>query len=222
MRADTRHQFDITLERFELAGGDVRLQGRHRGLEIIGLGRRFCHVVGAQPVIGLLLLRAHHGVGKHQLAVSDQPADVVGVHVGDVDFIDLLGRIAGRLQVGGEFAKVRSEVAGRASVDQHQLAASIDQEGIERGFQRRRHKIFLQGGRDLGLADALQQGVDWQRGAAIVDGGDFKVAQHHAVVGGGVGLDERRGGEGGRAGDGHRGGGDGRKCETFHNFSSCW
>ena len=52
----------------------------------------------AQPQIGVSLVDMDDGVGKGCELTFEQAADVVGVHVGDKDVVDLVGTIAGGFQ----------------------------------------------------------------------------------------------------------------------------
>jgi hypothetical protein len=98
--SDAGREFDVAFERLEFSGGDVRIQHIHRGLvtllAILGCG---IHVWLAQPEVGLLPCVAHDRVRIGRPAVRQQPANVIPVHVSDVDFVNLLGAIPGCLEI---------------------------------------------------------------------------------------------------------------------------
>ena len=61
---------------------------------------------------------------------------MVRVHVRDVDFVDLLGLVTGRFQVGQHLAQRGAEQRAGAGIDQDQLGAGIDQVSVVGRFQR--------------------------------------------------------------------------------------
>lgn len=68
----------------------------------------------------------HIGLGEGGLAVGiGQAAHVVAVEVGDELAVDLLGGLAGGLEVGNDVAYRRAEQLAGAGVDQHQLAPPL-------------------------------------------------------------------------------------------------
>ena len=129
-----------------------------------------------------MLVSAHGGVGECELVVVHQAAHVVGVHMGDVDLVDLLGLVAGSLQVGDQVAQRRAKQLGCAGVNQHQLGAGVDQVAVNGGFQWGRHKRVVERFFNLGWRGVGQQLVHRQVDCAIRQGRDFKVAQHRAKV----------------------------------------
>ena len=81
------------------------------------VGRRLVQVLLAQPVISVVLVGPHDRVREAALVARHQATDMVAVHVGDADLIDLFGRVTGGFQVGGQPAEGRAEQAGGAGVD---------------------------------------------------------------------------------------------------------
>ena len=151
------------------------------------------------------------GVRKGDLAVGDQAADVVAVHVRDQHRIDLLRLVAGGGEVGEQVAERRPEQLGRAGVDQHQLVAGVHQIGVDRGRHRFRLERALQQALDLlgrGVGEELAR---MQVEDAVAERGDLEIAEHHPVEAGRLGLDLRRararpGGEKESAEEGGQGG----------------
>ena len=93
---------------------------------LAGLGQ----ILLAEPEVGVAFARAHDGIGKGQLVARHQPADVVGVHVGDVNLIDLRWRVACGLDAVLQVAKGGAKQPGGTGVDQDQLVAGVDQAGV--------------------------------------------------------------------------------------------
>ena len=101
---------------------------------------RLAHVLSAPPEIELR--RAEHvtRLGKHRLAALGQPADVVGMAVGDHDHVDVLSLVAGLRQPRGQMALghpaaqllVLAAQGAVAGVEQHQLLA-----GVHKGWNER-------------------------------------------------------------------------------------
>jgi hypothetical protein len=148
----------------------------------------------AEPVAGVGAVGAHHRIGKDHGAVAGEAADMVRMHVGQVDLIDLGGLIAGGLQVLGKPAQRRAEQAGGARIYQHQLVAGIDQVGIDRSVNRTGQAGPDQRPVDPGRRGIGQQLVDRQRHGPVRQRGDFKVAEHHAVIARRLGPDHGGGG----------------------------
>ena len=61
---------------------------------------------------------------------------MIGVHMGDVNFINLLGLITGCFQIGDQIPKGGAKQAGCAGINQYQLVAGIDEVAIDGCFQR--------------------------------------------------------------------------------------
>ena len=117
---------------------------------------------------------------------------MVRVHVGDVDLVYLLGLVACSLQIRKQITQGGAEQARCAGVHQHQLAAGVDQVGVDRGF----HHLFEETALErlcnfLGrlVVHQLEHG---QLDGAVGDSGDFKVTDHHPVKPGRLGLDHGR------------------------------
>ena len=206
-RLDAGHELGAAVEGLELACRHIGVQRGLRALEeALRVGRGLLEVRGAEPEIGVVLVGAHHRIREHRLVARHQAADVVGVHVGDVDLVDLLRLVAGRFQARQQVAERRAEQAGGAGVDQHQLRAGVDEVAVDRGLDRRLQEAAREPFADLRRAGVGQQLVDRQRDRAVGQRGDFEVTQHHPVVAG-LGLDlwrrgVRRAEQESRAGDG--------------------
>ncbi len=83
-----------------------------------------------------------------------QAAEMVRVHVGQVDLIHLLRLVTRRAQVIRQLAQAVAQQLAGAAVDHHQLIAGIDQIGIDRGDHRQALMPLGQPGGDL-----LRRGV---------------------------------------------------------------
>ena len=90
-----------------------------KSLASFGAASRFAWL---EPVVGVALVGAHDRVRERELVAGHEPADVVAVHVRDVDLVDLLRLVAGRLEIVDEVAERRAEQIAGAGVDQDQLA----------------------------------------------------------------------------------------------------
>jgi hypothetical protein len=120
---------------------------------------------------------------------------VVSVQVGDVDLVHLLRRVAGSLQARQQLAGGRPPQCTGTGIDQHQFAARVDQEGVDRGLGREADVLVLERRLDP-FRLRMQDLVDRQGDGAIAQGRDFEVAQHEAVVAGVLGLEHGSGGVG--------------------------
>ena len=67
------------------------------------------HFFGTEPEVRVSLVNAQDRIREGQCAVGHQAADVVCVHVGNVDLIDLLWLIAGGFQIGQQVAQCGAE-----------------------------------------------------------------------------------------------------------------
>ena len=105
------------------------------------------------------------------------------MHVGQQHRVDLLGPVAGGLQVVLDAAQRRTEAGGGTGIDQHQLLPGMDQEGIDRGLHARRglQEHACQQRLDLVGGQPLEQ-PRRQRHDAIEQRGDLEVAEGGAVV----------------------------------------
>ncbi len=224
MGLHARHQFRITDDGHEFVGLHIGPQRAHGPLEeSFLLGRRPLHIGLAKPVIGIGLASPHDGVGEDPLAGRHQAAHVVGMQMGDVDFIDLLRLVAGRLQVGQQLAQGGAKQAGRAHVHQHQFRARIDQVGIDGRFQRA--VLERLGQRLVGFVlGHLEQGVHRQVEGTVVEDRYLEIAQHRAIkargleFGHGRGRQRRCGAENGGHGRGDGGHGRGGAFRRHHMF----
>jgi len=145
------------------------------------------------------------------------PVGVVGMQMRHEDDIDAGGIDAG----GGEIAQRAADRtlarleggAAEAAVDQHQLAAGIDELRVER---HRHHALGHVGGRRsgerLGLRHVAHEGVGQrERAGAVVDRGAFEAADLVTIKTGRLRAGRRRGGLSSRRCErGQRGGGAGR------------
>lgn len=66
-----------------------------------------------------MLVGPHDGIWESQLVARHQPAEMIGMHVGEVDLVDLLRLISRRQEVGQKLAQGRTEQRTRAGVDQY-------------------------------------------------------------------------------------------------------
>nr|GEU28259.1 hypothetical protein [Tanacetum cinerariifolium] len=194
-RVDPRFQLAELPIRFVALGGLVRRHGGPGGVEKRGqeIGRAGL-VGGREPVIGLGLRQAQHGVGKRGLTLRHDAARVVLVQVGEQHFVDLFRPVAGSAQVGHQLVAACAVQHAGTGIDQDQLFAGVDQERVDGALHGRGQvgpvEVLRDGlGRDMG-----HHGVDGKGMAAVGQRGDFEVAQHGAVVAGRLGLDHGRGG----------------------------
>ncbi|MCY1519124.1 hypothetical protein D9M68_538630 [compost metagenome] len=166
----------------------------------------------AEPVVGVGLVDMDRRVGKGRLSVHGEAAGMVAVQVGQQHGIDLFGRIARRAQVVADAPKRGAEACRRAGIDQHQAAAGIDEVGVDRGLHARRRLDEHPCQQALHLARAgVLEDLRVEVDVAVVQRGDFQLADHHAVVARHLRLLLRRGGMGGadrgrQHGGSHRGG----------------
>ena len=103
---------------------------------------------------------------------------MVAVQVGNEHGVDLLRGVAGGLQVVDDVAEAWPEQLGGTGIDQHQLAAGVDQVGVDGGlhlgaFQELAGKQAL----DVALGDAFEQ-LFVEIDGAVVEGSDFETAKH--------------------------------------------
>ncbi|MNT44203.1 hypothetical protein D3C72_1807200 [compost metagenome] len=113
-----------------------------------------------------------------------------------VNFIHLLWLIAGSLEVYDQFAQPVPQQRTRTGINQDQLAAGIDQVGINRGDDRQALMVLSQSGLYLLWRTVQQQSVNRQAEHAIRQGCDFIAAQHDAIKTRRGGFHLRRGGQG--------------------------
>ena len=71
-----------------------------------------------QPEIGIALVGAHHRIRKRELVAGHEPADMVGMHVRDVDLVHLLRLVTGGLEIVDEIAERGPEEIAGTRVDQ--------------------------------------------------------------------------------------------------------
>ena len=135
------------------------------------------------------------GVGKLDHLVLHQAADVVRMHVGQQNVVDVGGAIAGSLQVAHQLAERRSEQVAGAGIDQDQALAGVDQVGVVGGFLRRLQEGVVQRSHRF-RGRLVQQLVHRQIHRAIAERGDLEIAQHEAVIARRRCLGHRRRGEG--------------------------
>jgi len=129
-----------TGERFKVARRNVRChaltRAGERGLGVFGgFGRdRF-----AQPEVRFAFVRANDRIREDRDAVGrGQSTDMIGMEMCDVDFIDLLGLVAGRREIVGEFSERGTEEIAAAGIDQHEFRTRVHKIRID----RRRDGIF--------------------------------------------------------------------------------
>src|ERR1700733_721695 len=209
-----RHYLRRGLDQAQPGGGQFQIRLRNTWLL---LRRQFVGQIRGAPEGELGLGGDEFGRGKQQrcvLAVADAP-QVVEVKVSEQNRVDIARRVAR----GGE---VSNQPAGRflefvdaaASVDQHQLVAGIDENGIDLQPHRAR---WLERGCEqascvLGLIEPQRFGRE--RECAVADDGYLDGAKLEAVK---AGLRPfaclRRMGEGGDVG-GECGGPDGGRAGT--------
>ena len=110
------------LERLVFAGGDYGLT------EAIAPLKKSFTPSGALSMLAWLsqwspsaLAARTMALGKAILPPVGEVADVIGVHVRDVDLVDLLGRVARGLEADDELAQRRAKQRAGAGVDQDQL-----------------------------------------------------------------------------------------------------
>ena len=97
-RFDAWYKVRVAVKRFEFIRFDVRVYRGHCALEETFRVRRcLVQIRLAEPEIGIVLVCAHNRIGECKLVTGHQAADVVCMHMCDVDFVDLLGLIAGSL-----------------------------------------------------------------------------------------------------------------------------
>jgi hypothetical protein len=180
--ANAGHDLRAASQRLELAGVLIGLHRGHRRLEAtFAIGRRLVHVCLAEPVVRVRLVNVDHGVRKRALPILAEAAEVITVHMGDAHFVDLLWRVARRLQVREELPHGGPEQRARTGVDEHELRACVDQESVHRSLHRRlqmllREERIHQPGRGV-----REQAGHVQIHRAIENGGDFEIPQRHAV-----------------------------------------
>ncbi len=204
--AHARHDLRVGGDRLQAARGLVRAERVHRGREaVLRIGWCLGHLGLAQIVVDVALAGMHHGLGKHRHALVRQAAHVIAVHVGDEDVVDLVGPVAGRLQVGQQRAGGRAAVAAGARVDQDQPAAGVDEERVDRGLHGQALEMPGERGARPGRG-LLEQLIHRQVEAAVVQCGHLEVAEAHPVEARRLRLHHRGGGLHGR--DGQRREGD--------------
>lgn len=146
-RTDPRRQLTIITERFKMSGGLIRLE---RGDNILERGfllrRRLFQPTLAKPKIRILLPGTHHCIWKSSFTVLRQTAEMIRVHMRQVNFIHLLWLIAGSLEVYDQFAQPVPQQRTRTGINQDQLAAGIDQVSINRGDDRQALMVLGQSG----------------------------------------------------------------------------
>ena len=109
-RFDAWYKVRVAIKWLELIRFDVRVYRGHCALEETFRVRRcLVQVRLAEPEIGVVLVRANDRVGECKFVTGHQAADVVCMHMCDVDFVDLLGLIAGSLQIRDEIAQRRAK-----------------------------------------------------------------------------------------------------------------
>ena len=210
--ADAGHEFGLAIKGLELACGDIRIQRSHRALEeALGIGRGLVHVLLRQPEAAFAHVGAHDGIRKHHLAVGHQATDMVRVHVGDVDLVHLLGLVARSLEVAHQLAQRGAKEARRAGIDQHQLAAGVDEVAVDRSLDRRLEVGLGEQAFDACGRQPGEQLVHRQRDGAVGQRGDLEAAQRHAVPAGGLALGDR-GFSLGQRGEGQQRGGNQAEC----------
>ena len=134
---DARGELAAAVERLEFAGRDVRIDRRHRALEeILGAVRRGVEVRLRKPVVGVALVGAHDRIGERQLVGSHEPADMIGMHVRDVDLVHLFRLVARRLEIVDEVAERGAEEIAGPGIDQYQLGPGVDEERVDRRLDR--------------------------------------------------------------------------------------
>ena len=182
--ADAGQQFAVAVEGLPLAGSEIGRCGVARHLEErLEILRCLVGDCFAQPEFVVGFGRPDFGIDEDALPVRrDQAVNMVAVQVGDEHGIDLLRAVTGGLEVVDNIAEARPEKLGGTGVDQDQLVSGIDQIGIDGGldlwpFQELAGEETL----DVALVDVLEQFLVEIDGA-VVEGGDFELAEHQAIV----------------------------------------
>ncbi|MNT14184.1 hypothetical protein D3C72_1491780 [compost metagenome] len=133
---------------------------------------------------------------------------MVAVQVGQQHGVDLFRRVARRAQVFADAPERGPEAGCRARIDQHQVAAGMDQVGVDRGLHARRRFDEHPRQQALHLARAgVPEDLRVQVDVAVIERRDLELADHHAVVARHLGLLLRRRRGGLRSGDGGKHGG---------------
>ncbi|CAD5375752.1 hypothetical protein OF001_U10439 [Pseudomonas sp. OF001] len=212
----------------QAAGGDVGRQGRLGHPEhALAVLRRLGRQLGAQPVVRLGLGHVHAGVGEgHAARAVEQAAGMVRMQVGEQHVVDLRRLVARRRDVGLDRAERRPEALRRAGIHQQQLAAGVDQIGVDRGLHAlvRLDEHPRQQALDILGAGALEQlGIEVD--IAVVQRGHLELAQRHAeearhlgaLLGHRLGAGrQRQAGEHGGAAQRH-----GQQCRAGEGGGSC-
>src|SRR5262249_9268671 len=133
----------------------------------------------------------------------------------DQDDVDRLGIEAGGGQGRGQQPDRRTEAGAIAGIDQHELGAGVDYDRIERRDDAALRHIGGLGGRKYLLVTDIAHELGGERNGAraVIDDGDFELADLAAIEARRLPAGERGGGWGGRgewregAGGGGRDGG---------------
>jgi hypothetical protein len=111
----------------------------------------------------------HGRVGEEDLASLSQPAGMVGMDVGEEDVAYVGRRIAGRRQAVQEPSAMRSEQFAGAGVDQYHSRPRVDEEGVDRGFDRAAFEAAGQQSVDAFRRRPLEQGMHVERNGAVAE-----------------------------------------------------
>ncbi len=156
------------------AGRDVGLA--REGLDPVAIGREegAGAVEGvrlAGPVGVLVLVQAHRCALEDRAAVGEEAADMVAVHVGDEDRVDVAQRDARGREIVRDPAGLQAHRAAAAGIDEHRPAAGLDDIGVEARAPGIR--VGVAGAEDagvVGLVDALEI-VQAEGQGAVGEGG---------------------------------------------------
>src|SRR5262244_2582576 len=184
-----------------------------------GLGEalwRPAHVVVVHPERPVDGGHLDLGIGEGERSVRGlEPEDMVAVQVRDQDDVDCVRIKASGGQGRGQQPDRRTEAGAIAGVDQHELGAGVDYDRIERRDDAALRHIGGLGGREYLLVTDIAHELGGERNGsrAVIDDGDFELADLAAIEARRLPAGERRGGLRGRgerrecAGGGGRAGG---------------
>jgi len=198
---NARHQYATLAEGFPLSAGQIRRRAvaRHFEERLNFSGRRIGDLL-RQPEVVVRLRDQNFGLREKWLAAGIvKPADMVAVQMGDDDSIDLRRLVARRFHILQHVTQRGAEQFGGAGIDQHQMAAGVDQIGVNRRLHLRiADKKARQQPLQFGRAGVAQK-FCVQLDCTVIEGGNLELAKLGAVIAGhlrlnlrGFGLGERR------------------------------
>jgi hypothetical protein len=214
--SDTGDKRDIFVEGLEFMGLDVGVEKILGELNpgfggfVSGALREICRGVGGiEEEIHFGFGGADQGVGEGSLAGDGEAADVVLAAMGDIDLIDLLRAVAGGAQIGDQPAGAVKlglivELAAGSGVDQHQMGAGVNEEGVVGHLDWICEAVFRKGVADLAGRGGGKYAGGGVGDGSVVEGGDFEIADRQAVITG-LRLDHGYGRLGGRKSAGGHG-----------------